>query len=267
MPIENDPPVRWSLILLRQIEYTISFSWSGFMIKIFSALCFITTVTFLYADTVDIFSHVRLSIPEYISSSKLTEKDKPADYYGPEKAFDRNPDTAWCEGRDGDGIGEYIMLETKPVKIYGVAVLNGFGKFKHLYMQNNRVKDFRLTLYPESGREKIIEDSFDRDLCGQEIGNNTVEEFCSFRTENSKDYNQCIADKNNECLISDEIYSFGGQKIVLNKPLTVNKIRLEILSIYRGEKFNDTCISEIRLLNFRYDPKDFDRQTRGYKKY
>jgi len=220
----------------------------------------------LYADMLD-FSKITLENPKYSASSVLKEKGKPDDYYGADKAFDEDSGTAWCEGKNGDGIGESITLTTEPVKIYGVTILNGYGKFKHLYMQNNRVKDFKLIFYPPSGKEKVVTGTFGNDLCGKSLagGKLTMEQFCQENAEEHKGYDKCMVFKKNECIMHD--YDGGGQKILLKTPMTVNKIKLEILSIYKGEKFTDTCIGGFILLDYNegdFGPYDKNKDNKKY---
>lgn len=227
-----------------------------------SVFLFSSAAILLYADSVD-FLHVITENSKYSSSSNLIEKDKPENYYGAGKAFDGDSGTSWCEGKKDAGEGEYIILETEPVEIYGVTVLNGFGKFRHLYFQNNRVKDFRLTLYPVKGKEKIITAAFGVDLCGKSLagGKLTIESFCEEEVENyrtdRKAFNKCVVDKKDECILDE--YNGGGQNILLKTPMTVKKVKLEILSVYRGEKFNDTCISEFKLLNYNRDSGPYEK--------
>ncbi|MCX8009337.1 MAG: hypothetical protein N3A54_06625, partial [Patescibacteria group bacterium] len=89
------------------------------------------------------------------ASSFLIEKGMPKDYYSPQKAFDGNINTAWVEGVEGDGIGEYILFyvpiknsryDSKPAKI-NLSIINGYAKNEHLYKINNRVKEFCLEIY------------------------------------------------------------------------------------------------------------------------
>jgi len=222
----------------------------------------------LYADMLD-FIKIKLENAKYSASSTLKEKGKPDNYYGPDKAFDNDSGTSWCEGKSDDGIGESITITTSPVEIVGVTVLNGYGKYKHLYMQNNRIKDFRMTFYPPSGKEKIVTGTFGKDLCGKSLagGKMTMKEFCEEAAGNKEypSYDKCITAKNDECLLDD--YEGGGQKILLKTPMTVRQIKLEILSVYKGEKFTDTCIGGFMLLY--YNEGDFGPYNKNnvYPKY
>lgn len=223
----------------------------------------------LFSDSVD-FLHVILKESKAGASSTLVEKDKPKEYYGADKAFDGSSGTAWCEGKSDDGIGEFIYSEFEPVEIYGVAVLNGIGPYKHLYFKNNRVKDFKLTLFSPDGKTKTVTAQFKDNTCGQALagGKLTDEEFCreqvTDHATNKNKYTKCMADKKNECIIDD--YDGGGERIMLENPVTVNKIKLEILSVYKGSKYSDTCISEFRLVRLVESSGEWYKNSQG-KKY
>jgi len=210
---------------------------------------------------------------KYSSSSKLTEKNKPADYYGPDKAFDNDPGTAWCEGKKDDGIGEYIVVEKDVEDMVGINILNGYGKYRHLYNSNNRIKGFRLTVYPMQGKEKVITGEFNDNLCGVYLDGGKIEsidQYCELKNEENQNdkqkynagYKACVKEKKNECIMDE--YA-GGQKILFKKAMNVKKVKLEILSVYKGEKYNDTCISEFKLMTYNMDFGEYEK-SKG-KKY
>jgi hypothetical protein len=63
-----------------------------------------------------------------------------ANTYDPAHAVDGDWSTAWCEGADGDGAGEWIELKTDaPQRVTGVRILNGYFKSKELYDINNSI--------------------------------------------------------------------------------------------------------------------------------
>ncbi len=220
----------------------------------------------VYADSAE-FLFASLSNGKYSSSSNLTEKNKPADYYGPDKAFDEDPATSWCEGKKDDGIGEYLAIEKDAEEIVGINILNGFGKYRHLYKSNNRVKGFRLTVYPDKGKEKVITGEFKDNLCGTELEGGkmgSIDEFCrdqASKFEGQKEkfneaYFACLKEKKNECIIDHQT---GGQKILFKKPMNVKKVKLQILSVYKGEKYSDTCVSELKLIRYNIDFGTYDK--------
>ncbi|HOP29156.1 MAG TPA: discoidin domain-containing protein [Spirochaetota bacterium] len=220
----------------------------------------------LYADMLDFYS-ISYDNAKYSASSVLKEKGKPDNYYGPAKAFDNDSGTAWCEGKSDDGIGESVSITVSPVKIYGVGILNGYGKYKHLYMQNNRVKDFRLTFYPPSGKEKVVTGTFGKDLCGMYLEKGDLKSYCEWKVEEKEytSYEKCVAAKKNDCFMDD--YEGGGQKIMLKTPMTVKQIKLEILSVYKGEKFSDTCISAFTLVSYNTGDYPPYEKNNKYPKY
>lgn len=81
--------------------------------------------------------------------------------------IDGNHSTVWCEGADGDGIGESVTLSGKSKQGFkGFSIWNGYQESSHLYEINNRVA--RLTVYADNklvGEYKIE----DRGLKSQRI--------------------------------------------------------------------------------------------------
>lgn len=52
--------------------------------------------------------------------------------------------------------------------------------------------------------------------------------------------------KSEEYLLKDNVLDY--QVLKLSKPVTTNSIKITIMEIYKGTKYNDTCISEIKFL-------------------
>ncbi|MCX8125448.1 MAG: hypothetical protein N3F66_14965 [Spirochaetes bacterium] len=110
-------------------------------------------------DIREIFDHI-VYTDEPIASSELVEKGLPKDFYSAKKAIDGNKDTAWVEGIEGDGIGEYIMfnLNFGSIPSYGdfdnnkfiivdIIIVNGVAKNEKLFKMNNRIKKATLEVY------------------------------------------------------------------------------------------------------------------------
>lgn len=116
------------------------------------------------------------------------------------------PRTAWVEGADGDGTGEWILLELgKMIDVYGINIINGYSTSIEEYYDNNRVKILRIEFSDKSYSDVELVDGED-----------------------------------------------DFQNIVFNQPVTTTTIKLTILEVYQGDKYDDTAISEIRVLD-RYD--------------
>ncbi len=135
-------------------------------------------------------------------------------------AMDHLPSTAWAEGVEGDGIGEIVLVKvdiTRPVRIWA-----GLGRSEALFRGNNRprrVAVFALEGFGGGGKLKFA--------------------FHGVRVIGKREAE--LADVNNYQTLPLPAFSLS--------PDTRNDrhtfVAVEILSVYRGEKSRDTCISEI----------------------
>jgi hypothetical protein len=65
--------------------------------------------------------------------------------YGPRNLGDGDDQTAWVEGSNGQGIGEFIVLQfDSPRTIRGLTIRNGYDKSADIFAKNGRVKDIDL---------------------------------------------------------------------------------------------------------------------------
>jgi hypothetical protein len=149
----------------------------------------------------------------------LIEYDNWSCMYCAKKAWDGNTKTAWVEGDSGDGIGEIViaMIDTKkPAEIWG-----GYGKSERLFYANNRPRSVKVyTLVSTRGFAPQVGTAYA-----------DIKVLASIEVE-LKDFN-------------------GYQPLPLpqyqpgqNSGRTF--VAVEILSVYRGTKYRDTCITEIR---------------------
>ncbi|MEQ8223739.1 MAG: hypothetical protein ABRQ37_15605 [Candidatus Eremiobacterota bacterium] len=124
---------------------------------------------------------------------------------------DGNFNTAWCEGVEGDGIGEWIEFHLKnhpgkdvgKTSFDGINIANGYLKSKDIWKNNSRVKQFRM------------------DINGKAI---------------------CYIN------LSDSMFD---QHVRLSDCYSVEPgdvIRLTITEVYPGNLYTDTCITEIVLM-------------------
>lgn len=91
-------------------------------------------------------------------------------------------------------------------------LLNGFRKSEKTYYENNRVKKIRIVANGKSYGEYTLKD---------------------------KPFNE----------INDFNFAYEADLIDLKNQLLPEKFDIEILEVYPGTKYNDTCISEIVILN------------------
>ena len=155
------------------------------------------------------------------ASSELDENKN--DKYAVGNLTDGDPSTAWVEGKKGSGIDEYIKFycpqeEADMVNIYSaykidsLGIINGYAKNEEVFYKNNRVKKIKI--------------EYKNDI---------------FREENP--YN----------MKTPEIYEYiledtmAMQYLVFPEPIYMSSMKISILEVYKGSKWDDTCISELRI--------------------
>lgn len=142
------------------------------------------------------------------TSSKLKAQD--GKNYSGNNLIDGNPETAWVEGVDGVGEGETITLHMKEkTEVHGVAISNGYLASSDLYLKNGRIKRVKIDAGNGITLQKDIPES----------------DICQFDSDEIK------------------LASF----VEFEQPVTTDTIIITILEAEPGEKYDDTCISEIEV--------------------
>lgn len=121
--------------------------------------------------------------------------------YGAGNVIDGHLDTAWAEGVQGKGIGEWISIEksdSAAMEIIGIEISAGYQKNQQTL--DNNGWPYNLLIECDDGYTQTVM-LFD---------------------------------------VSDTI--------VFNRPVTANKIKITILEASAGQQYEDTCISEIRII-------------------
>ncbi|MBT1516100.1 caspase family protein [Bradyrhizobium sp. SRL28] len=109
-------------------------------------------------------SCVRNGYETYCVSSVL--KSQFGNSYGPENLFKGPASSAWVEGQQGNGVGEWITVEFEGLRtVRSIVVRNGYQKSNDIFGKNNRVRHLRavfsqgetqtLTLQDRSGSESL----------------------------------------------------------------------------------------------------------------
>ncbi len=192
----------------------------------------------------------------YATSSELDAVDpfEGLGNYGGFNLFDRNPSTAWVEGVDGDGIGETFTIGIGEELKENIYVLNGYQKSKELFSQNNRIKALRLSLYvgfmipgdvteiyayvyavPFGEPKEIhLEDNFGLQTLPLPFDIDGAEEL--------KEKQMAVFREDFKTRI-EEIRNVAGSDEM--KTEVQYFLKCEILEVYQGSKYDDTCISDI----------------------
>jgi len=79
--------------------------------------------------------------------------------YGPASLFDDKLNTAWVEGMDGQGIGEWLVVEFDgPRMVKEILINNGYNKDNDLYQKNSRVKGIKVEFSEREKRSITLKD-------------------------------------------------------------------------------------------------------------
>jgi len=149
---------------------------------IYISIC-IVIFTFMQTETYG----WKLSTSSYLNNAAT---------YAPDNLFDKSLHTAWVEGANDEGIGEWVLIKFDGSRmIEDIGIFNGYQKSLNLFEANNRVKE--LAISSSDGAKKIVLLKDEKDL----------------------------------------------QWTPLNKK--TEWIKFKIVSVYRGNKYNDTCLTEI----------------------
>ncbi|MEO1382675.1 MAG: hypothetical protein AAFV78_05555, partial [Bacteroidota bacterium] len=143
--------------------------------------------------------------------------------YGPKNLIDGNMETAWVEGASGLGIGESIEITLSFLKdIRAIFILPGYTKSQKAYEENARPQKIKVAVYiGEKGKGEWRE----------------MEEIS-------------LQDRRYQTLMGDNIAALAQPIMDIGDvgDWNISKIRLTITAVYPGTKYDDTCISEVLLL-------------------
>jgi hypothetical protein len=192
------------------------------------------------------------------SSFLWTDWNKFQENYHPNYVMDGDPKTAWVEGADSSGKGEWVRIHVSPVdgatKVR-LRIQNGYHKSKELYGKNARLKKVEMVALP-SGVKQVAElkDAME----WQEIGFEQpagVLEAIELRAvdvvEGAKYTDLCVSDV--------EVYVTGltvenpaFEKAKLDSLLAWKKKRIESAKLLGGAKAAELPI----LAGYRVEPGD-----------
>ena len=193
--------------------------------------------------------------PEWNASSVLESGDTlSASRYGAEKALDGDTATSWVEGVPGPGFGEsYVLALPSCPKTMGFN--NGYAKNRELFLKNFRVKELSVRVYAAvnvdgfATERAVFYDALPLTEAGTIYLADTMEAQqvpLPFdradimrgmeRFKNSREITGWDFPQSREMGLAGS----GGP------PLNFRYlIRMEIAAVYRGTRWDDTCIAEL----------------------
>ncbi len=154
--------------------------------------------------------------------------------YGSTNLGDDNSTTCWAEGSEKDGIGEYILLSI-PEKIQNIKIKNGYQKNENLYYANNRPKTIELSLYASYEPSGYVTESHNGFFISESLATTQFELEDKLGYQNIKtgfDWERILEEL-------DHDNTFDKDRFVL---------KIKILNVYKGNKWNDACISDIKVI-------------------
>jgi Caspase domain len=100
-----------------------------------------------------------LGVDRYCASSILSPQL--GNSYGVQHLFSGNGSSAWVEGRPGQGIGEWVVVEFDGHRLVrGFEVLNGYQKNSDIYAKNSRVRRLRAVFSQGESLTFNLQDKF-----------------------------------------------------------------------------------------------------------
>lgn len=142
-------------------------------------------------------------------------------YTGPENLFDFNFGTVWAEGAPHQGSGEYLDITLDDYPVCGIVIMNGFTKSEDDFTENCRV-----------AKVKIEREYIDAGNCIRRDERICDIQYESYHKVNASNFSRYVT------VLAD----YG------NIHTKVRKIRLTILDVHPGLRFDRTCISELIIL-------------------
>lgn len=131
--------------------------------------------------------------------------------YSVKAVLDGNKDTCWAEGVDGNGEGEYIEIYFRePIYLTDIGLLNGYMKNENVFNNNGKISRIELSYSDGNSHESLLDEYDYQDVEGQAY--------------------------------SDWI-TYGA-------PIYTDYLKITILKAAPGEKYEDTCLTELELWGY-----------------
>ena len=160
------------------------------------------------------------------ATSELT--GKVPHQYAPWRAIDGNSDTSWVEGKNDDGIGESIFIYDllgKGNPVLKIGIWSGCAKNSEIFLANNRPHCVRIDFFDYDYAYNVKK--YDIKILKSKKNINVI-----------SSYNLSLVDKNEMQYF--DISEYGENNLYA--------VSITILSVYKGTKYRDTGISEIKLI-------------------
>ena len=156
------------------------------------------------------YRNEKINVTSVDATSELSPSNGKS--YSGANLVDGDYSTVWVEGVSGVGIGESVTLhldKTQPV--YGIVICNGYTADYDLYSKNGTLASVKV----DFGNGKVVEEN--------------------------------VGGYGSEYLEGDYLAEMNFNKIELGEPVMTDTITVTITSANVGMKYDDTCVSEIKV--------------------
>ncbi len=179
--------------------------------------------------------------PEHIAALTASSVLDDAPAYAASMLFDGKPETAWCEGVPGEGVpgegpGQTVRVELKrPMMLDAVGLRGGYFKNAELLGANGRVRSLRLRA--SNGQDQVLHFA---DPTVPLRWDPSLGSGDAARVDPAGWFTQAR---------DAEIARHSARpEGAAEDPTPVTWIELELLQVWPGSRYQDTCISEVELL-------------------
>ncbi|MBF9018014.1 MULTISPECIES: hypothetical protein [unclassified Oceanispirochaeta] len=232
----------------------------------FLLLFFFLTASALYSQWIELDALPGQSL--WASSSFSETLGGQVHTYGPEALFDGDMATPWVEGASDEGIGEdLIILANRAVT--GISLNNGFARSPSLYEKNNRLKAMNLSILigftapgmvSETDSTLYLLKEFDIDS-GIEVSDTSETQFFEITLSPEEQMELCrevlesftgenpffLKMMREETGLALEDFNSDMDLLLMMEIYGFLALKLTIQDVYRGSRYNDSCLSEISL--------------------
>lgn len=163
-----------------------------------------------------------------MDDEEKTKYEKWSCQYGARNVSDGNPKTAWVEGVAGPGTGEVLLITEQLNPSKKVEIWNGYGANESLFQVNNRVKTIGVHIVKAMPDIAGQFGTVYRNLTVVASGTVTLKDVNGFQLLPLPSFKRDTFHRDD----NDWDYAYW--------------LLLEIVDVYPGTKYQDTCISEIR---------------------
>ncbi|HUS86786.1 MAG TPA: hypothetical protein VMW76_06070 [Bacteroidales bacterium] len=185
--------------------------------------------------------------------------------YGGQNMFDNNPATAWVEGEKGYGKGISLYVSAGEEIIESMSVRNGYQKSNDLFTKNSRVKNIRISIMAGFFIEGQVTE-FESVYHARQIGESKMIILADVNDEQNikLPWKYSEIEEAKEIALEDfrndfRVYLERAREMCPTCPPGPDFkfiLKLEIVDVYPGSAWDDTCISELIAITAKPDRDD-----------